>query len=529
MSGAATEPKKYELDGALKLLEKIDPREYKALLELTDQIERLEQIEKAKTDFLTFVKMMWPGVIIGPHHKTMARVIEGVVLGDKKRSVVNMAPRMSKSEFFSCFMPAWYLGHNPDKKIIQICGNSDMAIGWSRKVRNLVASEEYQKIFPGVGLRADSKSAGRWHTSHNGEYFAVGAEGNVTGKGGDIVIIDDPTGEQQAITALTDPSVYRKCYDWYVAGPRQRLQPGGRICVVQSRWSVNDFTGQLLKAEREAADSPFADKWEVIELPAILNGKSIWPEFWPFEYLEATRVSLPPHRWNAQYLQQPGSAESALLKREYWKRWEPRKPPEVQFKLVTMDTAYSDKETADFTAVTTWGVFHGEAPPHYDKFGKLDPGGKELDCLILLDAWKDRINFPDLKNAAHKHYLKWMPDIFLIEAKASGVPLLHELRARGIPVSEYTPVRGSKASPNNKIVRANAVTDILASGMVYAPNVRWAEDVIEECDQFPEGLNDDFVDCVVMALMRFRQGGLIQLPSDDWGEPQDYRRKRKFY
>lgn len=518
-----------EIAKTLKLLQQFDPKEYEALLELTGKIDELESLSKAKTSFLSFVRMVWPAALIGPHHHEMAKVIESVVLGTEKRAIVNMAPRMSKSEFFSYLMPAWYLGHNPGGKIIQICGTSDMAIGWSRKVRNLVASEEYQKVFPGVGLRADSKSAGRWHTSHGGEYFAVGAEGNVTGKGGDIVIIDDPTGEQQAVSALTDPSVYAKVYNWYLAGPRQRLQPNGRICVVQSRWSVNDFTGQLLRAEREA-DSPLADKWKVIELPAILpSGKSIWPEFWSLANLEATRISLPLQRWNAQYLQQPGSAESALLKRSYWKRWEGSRPPECQLKLVTMDTAYSDKETADFTAVTTWGVFRGESQPHYGRDGKIDPGGRDIDCLILLDAWKDRINFPELKTAAHKHYLKWQPDIFLIEAKASGTPLLHELRARGIPVSEYTPVRGAKASPNTKIVRANAVTDILASGLVYAPKSRWAEDVIEECDIFPEGMNDDFVDCVVMALMRFRQGGIIQLPTDSWDDEPSTRRRRKYY
>lgn len=523
------ELKKFEVDGALKALQQIDPAEYKSLLLLAEQIGDLESVDRARTDFLSFVKFVWPGVLIGPHHKEMAKVIEGMVLGDKKRAIINMAPRMSKSEFFSYLMPAWYLGHNPGKKIIQICGTSDMAIGWSRKVRNLVASEEYQKVFPGVGLRADSKSAGRWHTSHSGEYFAVGAEGNVTGKGGDIIIIDDPTGEQQAVTALTDPSVYSKVYSWFLAGPRQRLQPNGRICVVQSRWSVNDFTGQILKAERES-DSPLADKWELIELPAVLpSGSSIWPEFWPLAQLEATRLSLPPQRWNAQYLQQPGTAESALIKREYWKRWKFKNPPECSFKLVTMDTAYSDKETADYTAVTTWGVFRGESQPFYNRIGELDPGGRDIDCLILLDAWKDRINFPDLKTAAHKHYLKWQPDVFLIEAKASGTPLLHEMRARGIPVSEFNPVRGTKAAPNTKIIRANSITDIFASGMVYAPETRWAEDVIDECNEFPEGMFDDWVDCVIMAMMRFRQGGLITLPSDDWDDGPVARRKRVYY
>lgn len=509
------------IERQLKLIKTVLPQEYTEISDLMEQISKIESVTEAKTNFLAFVRAMWPGVLLGPHHKTMATVIESLVLGQEKRAIVNMAPRMSKSEFFSYLMPAWYLGHYPNRKIIQICGTTEMAIGWSRKVRNLVATEEFQKIFPGVSLRADSKSAGRWHTSHGGEYFAVGAEGNVTGKGGDVVIIDDPTGEQQAVTSLGDPTVYRKVYDWYVAGPRQRLQPGGRIVVVQSRWATNDFTGQLLDAEKKA-DGPNVDHWNVIELPAILpSGAPIWPEFWTFEELERTRMSLPPQRWQAQYMQKPSSDHSAILKRDWWRRWAHQEPPQCTLKMITMDTAYSDKEGADYTACTTWGLFEGH-----------DKNGKELSCMIMLDAWKERLNFPDLKAAAHKYYLKWQPDIFIVEAKATGTPLIYELRARGIPVSEYTPTRGTKNNPNNKIMRANSVSDLMASGIIYAPEgfrTQWADDVIEECASFPGGEHDDYVDCVIMALLRFRQGGMIKLATDNWDSEPMAVRKRAYY
>lgn len=514
---------------ALRTLQSVDPKEYEQLLALVGQIGDLEKLDAAKTDFLAFVRLMWPGFIFGKHHKTMAKVIEDVVFGRESRVVVNLPPRMTKSEFFSFYMPAWAIGHQPNMKIIQICGTADMAQGWSRKVRDLIMTEDYQRLFPGVKLKADSKAAGRWHTSHGGEYFAVGAEGNVTGKGGDIVIIDDPTGEQQAIAAIGDPSVYDKVYHWYVGGPRQRLQPGGRIAVVQSRWATNDFTGRLLKAEKEADDSR-ADHWNVIELPAVLETesgkKSLWPEFWSLAELERTRLALPPNRWNAQYLQQPGNDSSAILKREYWKRWPLAKPPQCDIKIVTMDTAFSDKEGADYTAVTTWGVFEDEV----SRSDLLQDrhASKVLPQLFLLDAWKDRVTFPELKSLAHKHYLRWEPDIFIVEAQATGVPLIYELRARGIPVSEYRPSRGSKAAPNSKIMRANGVSDIMASGMVWAPETRWAEDVIEECSNFPGGDNDDYVDTVLMALMRFRQGGFIRLATDDWDD-QPIQRRRAYY
>lgn len=515
----------------LEALKLVDPKEYEALLELVGKVDEAENIYQASSSFEHFIRAVWPAFIWGAHHREMIKLAEDIVFGREKRAILNLPPRFSKSEIFSWLLPAFAIGHHPQMKIIQICGNAEMAINWSAKVRNLVASEDYQKIFPGVGLRADSKARGRWHTSHNGEYFAVGAEGNVTGKGGDIVIIDDPTGEQQAVSAISDPSVYRKVYQWYVAGPRQRLQPGGRIIVVQSRWATNDFTGALLEAERDA-DSPLADKWKVVRLPAVMpSGKSLWPEFWPIEQLEATRLALPPNRWSAQYMQEPSNDSTSILKREWWKRWERQRPPKCHFKMVTMDTAYSEKETSDYTAVTTWGIFTGETPPHLGRDGKMDPGGKEFDCLILLDAWKDRIGFPELKTAAHNHYLKWEPDAFIVEAKASGLPLIQELRSRGIPVGEYNPVRGNKISgPNTKMVRVNSVSDILASGIVYAPKLHWADELIEECAGFPQLSHDDFVDCVVMALMRFRQGGLIRLPTDDdWTNESSYRRRRAYY
>lgn len=513
-----------EIQKNLKLLQSVDPTEYDQLLELVGKIGELEEVEAARVDFMAFVKMMWPGFISGAHHKTMAGIIEGMIDGSKQRTIVNLAPRHTKSEFFSYLGPAWAIGRNPTWKILQICGTGDMARDWSRKVRDLVMTEDYQKLFPGVGLKPDSKAAGRWHTSHGGEYFAVGAEGNVTGKGGDLIIIDDPTGEQQAVTAINDPSVYRKVYDWYIAGPRQRLQPGGRIAVVQSRWATNDFTGALLKAEKEA-DNAKSDHWEVIELPAIMpSGRPLWPEYWSLDKLEATKLALPGNRWSAQYMQRPSNDSSAIIKREWWRRWRMPRAPECSLKMVTVDTAYSAKETSDYTAFTTWGIFTGVSEPT-DK----DKGGKDIPQLILLDAWKERLDFPELKAIAHRYYLKWQPDIFMVEAKAAGAPLIYELRARGIPVQEYTPSRGTKLAPNDKISRVNAISDIFASGMVWAPELAWAEEVIEDCAAFPQGESDDIVDCVAMALMRFRQGGFLRLATDDWDDEPVRPRRRAYY
>jgi predicted phage terminase large subunit-like protein len=380
-----------------------------------------------------------------------------------------------------------------------------LAVGFGRKVRNLVGSEEYAKIFQGVSLSADSKAAGRWNTNQNGDYFAIGVGGAVTGKGADILIVDDPHSEQEA--AQNDPSVYDKTYEWYTSGPRQRLQPGGAICVVMTRWSKKDLTGSIIKASIERGGS---DEWEIIELPAILpSGNPLWPGFWPIEQLEALRSELPVSKWSTQYQQDPTSEESAIIKREWWQEWTKGKPPECEFVIQSWDTAFLAKETADYSACTTWGVFYDE-----DKNANI----------ILLDALQERLEFPDLKARAYEMYKEYNPDAFIVEAKAAGTPLIFELRRMGIPVSEYTPSRG-----RDKIARVNAVSDLFSSGNVWAPKKRWAEEVIEQFASFPTGDHDDLVDSSTQALLRFRQGGFISLKSDEPMEELLHSRRAAYY
>ena len=412
----------------------------------------------------------------------------------------------TKSEFASYLLPAWFLGRFPNKKIIQCSNTAELAVGFGRKVRNLVGSEQYAKIFPGVTLRSDSKDAGRWSTSGNGEYFAIGVGGTVTGKGADLLIIDDPHSEQEAALASSDPSVFDKVYEWYTSGPRQRLQPGGSIIVVQTRWSKRDLTGKILKASLDRD----GDEWEVIEFPAILpSGNPLWPEFWNINELEALRTELPLSKWQAQYQQQPTSEEGAIIKRDWWKIWEPDRPPACEFIIQSWDTAFTKNERSDYSACTTWGVFH------------LDENPDDAH-IILLDAFKKRMEFPELKEAAYRSYQEYEPDAFIIEAKASGAPLIYELRKMGIPVQEFTPTRG-----NDKISRINSVSDLFASGKVWAPATRWAEEVMEEMASFPNSDHDDLVDSSTQALIRFRKGGFIRLETDEPEEVQYFKGRRK--
>jgi predicted phage terminase large subunit-like protein len=491
-----------------KIIESLDPVEQDAFLEVAQEYLTSLTREVAQNDFIKFAHEMWPGFIDGRHHKIMAKKFEEIANGTCKRLIINMPPRHTKSEFASYLLPAWFLGKFPGKKIIQTSNTAELAVGFGRKVRNLVGSEQYSRIFPDVTLRSDSKAAGRWSTNANGEYFAIGVGGTVTGKGADLLIIDDPHSEQEAAIAATNPEVYDKVFEWYSSGPRQRLQPGGAIVVIMTRWSKRDLVGKILKSsiEREG------EEWEIIEFPAILpSGNSLWPEFWPINELLALKTELPVSKWNAQYMQTPTSEEGAMVKRDWWKIWEKEDPPRCEFIIQSWDTAFTKNERSDYSACTTWGVF-------YLNENTEDPN------IILLDALKQRLEFPELKAKALEMYKEWEPDAFIVEAKAAGSPLIFELRRMGIPVSEFTPTRG-----NDKIARMNSVTDLFSSGKVWAPPRRWAEEVIEEMAAFPNSEHDDLVDSSTQALIRYRKGGFISLPSDEPDEPIHFRRKAAYY
>ena len=492
----------------LKQIPNLPAAEQAQILELIEELEDAEAKEYARDYFMGFVRRVWPAFIEGRHHKIMAEAFERVASGDLKRLIVNMPPRHTKSEFASYLLPSWFLGTFPETKVIQTAHTAELSVGFARQVRNLVHGEDYKSLLPKTSRRADSKAAGRWSTSKGGDDFAIGVGGAVTGKGADLLIIDDPHSEQEGQSG--DPSVFDKAHEWYTSGPRQRLQPGGAIIIVMTRWHKRDLTGQIIKSSTRRLGS---DQWEVIEFPAIMPSEQpLWPEFWPMQELVALREELPSSKWNAQYQQNPTSEEGALIKRNWWKIWEQDNPPPCEFIIQSWDTAFLKTERADYSACTTWGVFY--AP---------DDKGKTIPQIILLDSFKERLEFPELKKKAYEFYVDWEPDACIVEAKAAGTPLIFELRAMGIMVSEYTPSRG-----NDKISRVNAVSDMFASGIVWRPERRFAEEVVEEFAAFPSGDHDDLVDSSTQALLRFRQGGFLRLNSDEEDEPF-YPRTAAYY
>jgi predicted phage terminase large subunit-like protein len=492
----------------LEVLEKALPhmsdKERQRNLALLKDYQKEMKQKNGKANFLDFIKHVYPGYKIGAHHARLAKLFEEIAEGKRKRVIVNIAPRHGKSELISYLAPAWFLGKHPAKKVIMASHTADLAVNFGRRVRNLVGSDAYKDIFPDISLQADSKSASRWGTNFNGEYFAIGVGGALAGRGADLFIIDDPHSEQDAKLGKSD--VFLPAWEWFQSGPLQRLMPGGAIVVVMTRWSKLDLTGQIVNQMVKNDD---VDQWEVVEFPAILEDKMgnevpLWPEFWSIEELQARRAAIDVRYWNAQYMQNPVSEEGALIKREWWNIWEEEDPPVCEFIIMTLDAAQEANNRADYNALTTWGVFFNEDVNNYN--------------IILLNAIKQRLEFPELKQLCIEEYREWEPDAFIVEKKSNGAALYQEFRRMGIPVGEFTPGKGQ-----DKISRVNAVSDLFAGGVVWAPDRRWAHEVIEECNDFPAGANDDLVDSTTLALSRFRQGGFIRLPNDEEEDIQMFK------
>ena len=474
------------------------------VLALEEMQQKLIVREKAQKDFMVFVKYVYENFIEGTHHKKISTLFEKLSETPGSRIIVNMPPRHTKSEFASYLLPAWLIGKNPKLKIIQTTHTAELAVRFGRKVRNLMELQVYKDIFPDVDLRIDSKAAGRWETGQGGEYYAAGVGGAITGRGADLLIIDDPHSEQDALSETAMESAY----EWYTSGPRQRLQPGGSIVIVMTRWSLKDLTGKLLKAQ---GSDVMSDQWDVVEFPAILpSDKVLWPEFWKKEELLRVKASLSLGKWNAQWQQNPVAEEGAIIKKEWWNKWEKKEIPPVSYIMQSYDTAFSKKETADYSAITTWGVFK--------------PNEGDPEAIILMDAQRGRWDFPELKAKALQEYNYWEPDMVIIEAKATGTPLTDELRATGVPVVNYTPSKG-----RDKHTRMHMVAPIFESGKVWAPDRRFAEEVIDECAAFPHGDNDDYCDSMSMALIRYRKGGFVRLDSDEEEDDITVVHSRQYY
>jgi predicted phage terminase large subunit-like protein len=504
-----------EVKDMLKNVDAYTDEEVEEILKLVDEIERRKYIETCQRDLIAFCQHVQKDYIVGSHHKHLGKLLMDIEAGEEDRISVSIAPRHGKSQLVSIDFVAWYLGHHPNHKIMMVSHTTDLAVDFGRKVRNMIASPTYSEIFPNTTLAKDSKSAGRWNTVQGGEYFACGVGSSIAGRGADLLVCDDVHSEQDVLNGNFE--VFERAYQWFTYGARTRLMPQAKIAIVGTRWHQDDLIGRVIK---DMSLNPEADQYTVVEFPALLEieqsdgstkEKALWPEFFDLKALKSTKASMPVFQWNAQYQQDPTGEEGALVKREWWGSWLEDDPPECDYLIMTLDAAQETHNRADFTGITVWGIFFNEE--------------EGVNNIILLNCIKERYEFPELKEKAMEQYKEWEPDSFIVEKKSAGAALYQELRRTGMSVSEYTPHRGS----GDKTARLNSVTDIVKSGVCWVPRTRWAEELVDEVASFPFGSNDDLVDCTTMALMRFRQGGFLRLPSDEAEEQQYWKRPSKGY
>jgi len=411
-------------------------------------------------------------------------MLEAVERGELKRLIVLMPPRHGKSELVSLRFPCWYLARHPEAYIVQAGYAESIALTHSRKARDIFISNEMMRLFPDIHhrpetagqelVRPERQAAHEWGTKQGGSYYAVGIGGGLTGRGFDVGIIDDPVKDEEEAASQT---IRDKVWDWYQKVFRTRTEPDAAIIVVMTRWHQEDLVGRLLK---QAHEDSAADQWEILHFPAINNNQALWPGRYPVEVLERIRSSIGSRAFESLYQGNPTIAEGQIIKREWWKYFST--PPHFIRKIHSWDTAFKDKTQNDYSVCTTWG--------------------ESQNGYYLLNVWRDKVEFPELKRVATALYERDIPDVVIVEDKASGQSLIQELqRNTRIPV---LPVKVDV----NKVARANSATPLIEAGRVFLPeNAPWLFDYIEELSAFPNAEHDDQVDSTTQALAYMRGPG----------------------
>lgn len=493
--------------------------------------------EQARHDFHIFVRIMAPVLIPegfkdGAHLRVICNELMALEAGKISRLMVFLPPGAMKSILCSKLFPAWCYGRNPTWTVLQIGHGTQFAEdNFGRPTKDIIQSVEYKRIFPGTSIREDVKAAGRWETDQGGKYFCTGVGGAITGRRGNIVILDDVVTEH-----TPDSELEKITKDWYGPGLRTRMLPEGKELIVNTRWKTYDLSGYLLE---EAKKNPKSTQWKVISVPAILDeqgakllglpvGSSFWPEFWPLERLLELKndPSMSSLKWQALYMQNPIPEGGNLIKLEWCKLWTDTeaskfgcsadKPPPLDYIVISLDTAFSEKESADYSAYSVWGVFQRPT---------ISYTGKELlvPSLILLDADKGRWAFPELCKKVESLNAAYKPDGVIIEKKASGQSLIQEMRRRGLPVIEFNP-------DTDKLARVHASTPLFENQRIWFPDTDWAISLIGDLTKFPNIAKKDLVDTVSQACLWMKNAWQVSsIDPDAEDEDTKYNGKRKTY
>lgn len=423
----------------------------------------------ARASLLDFTAYTNPVYEAAPHHIQIAEKLEAVMRGEIKRLIICMPPRHGKSELASRRFPSFYMGHHSDKQIIAASYNSDLSNDFGREVRNIVDSPEFGALFQ-VKLAPDSKAANRWHTDQGGMYVAAGVGTAITGRGADILLIDDPFKDRKE----ADSELQRKTvWDWYTSTAYTRLMPGGAIIVINTRWHDDDLTGRLL-AEQENG----GDQWEVLSLPAIDNaGDALWPAWYPIDRLEQIRGVLPARDWNSLYQQNPIPDDGDYFKAAWFGEYD-ELPDNLRI-YAASDYAVTDGG-GDWTEHGVFGVDFNEN-------------------IYVLDWWRGQTAADAWIESQCDLIIRHEPITWFGEAGPIRRAVEPFMMKRMNDRKAYCRMEWM-ASIADKPTRARSIQAVASMGKLFLPkNAIWKGEILNQLLRFPAGKHDDAVD--VFSLM----------------------------
>jgi predicted phage terminase large subunit-like protein len=438
-------------------------------------VNKREVLRLARIKLACYGMALRPKFELAAHHRLIVDRLEAVERGELLRLMIFMPPRHGKSLIGTQIFPAWYLGRHPDRAIISASYGQELADDFGRQVRNLAGDPWHNAIFPECRLADDATSMRRFSTTAGGSYFAVGCGGPITGRGANLLLIDDPIkGVEEARSEVNR----RSTHEWYLSVARTRLQPGGAIVLISTRWHEDDLAGRLLLEDR-------GENWQVLSQPAIAEvddsfrraGEALWPQNFSLEDLEQTRREVGSFVFSSLYQQRPAAAAGTIFKREWFCYY--REQPRFKRIVQSWDTAFKTGAENDYSVCTVWGV--------------ADNG------YYLLFLWRGRVEFPELKKRARWLASEYHPNQILVEDRASGQSAIQELRCE-----TALPILAVKVD-RDKISRAQAVTPLIEAGRVFLPETApWLDGFMDELAAFPMGVHDDAVDSMTQALSYLR-------------------------
>lgn len=427
---------------------------------------------RARANLIPFTEYTYERYETGRPHRLIAEQLERVERGEVDRLMLLVAPRHGKSELASRRFPAWSLGRHPEWQVISASATAELATDFGRDVRNIIASQEYRHVFT-TRLAEDSQAKGKWNTDAGGVYYAIGVGGAVMGRGADLLIVDDPFASMQDAQSET---IRNSVWDWYRGTAYNRLQPGGRIVVINHRMNEDDLSGRLL-----AAQAAGGDRWEVVELPAKLDDAP-WPERFPREALERIKANTAPRYWSALYLQNPVPDDGTFFKREWFDFY--RDPPTVH-RYATGDFAVTE-DGGDFTELAT----HGYAPD-----GSLYLG---------LDGWSGQTSADEWIERLIDQFARHKPLCFFGESgpirRAVEPFLTRRMRERRTFCRlEWLPRSADKPT------MGRSLQAMASMGKVKLPDTEWGHRLLAQLLAFPSGKHDDAVDAAILMAMAVDQ------------------------